>query len=157
MLKLWLKLKLSLRNAFTSQAAQQAAELGKEAFDKVTQGVEMQYLEGPAADATSKLAMAAAQMIQSLQHEDDAVIRVGALLVIKHTRRGKAVVMSQTISNDLRKILDENPTLLAQPASLLRVIKYLDFQKKCGETPIQKFDIPLGTMGPAKQPKHLSQ
>ena len=82
----------------------------------------MKYVELPAAEQTEKLANAAKSLIESMQGFNDAVARLGALLVLKRTVDGEPKVMIQQLSAELIAILDEKPQLLRSPQTIYELI-----------------------------------
>lgn len=106
----WLKFK-------TKQPTTQA-EL-EDVYNKGKLALEAKYLNAPMAEATEKYANAAGKLLDSISNFENAVIRLGALLVIKTTENGIPQVAIQTISPTLAAKFDEEPELLKSPQILL--------------------------------------
>ena len=83
MIALWKKIKFKVSRAFTPRRLESAARIGVEAIEKAQLGLELQYIDGPEAEATSKISSAAAELIKSLEHVDSAVLRISSILVVK--------------------------------------------------------------------------
>ncbi|CAL2077346.1 protein of unknown function [Tenacibaculum sp. 190524A02b] len=62
-------------------------------------------------------------VVKSLESIDNAVIRIGELILIKKTINGKSVLISETISKSIANDLDSNPELLS---SQDKIIGYLE-------------------------------
>jgi hypothetical protein len=74
------------------------------------------------AEETARLAEAVDRVLKSLEPFERGVIRLGKLLVIKDTLRGKHIIRVETISDSLAQKLAANPQLIKMPGSLLRLI-----------------------------------
>ncbi|MDO7849013.1 hypothetical protein Q5H92_21795 [Hymenobacter sp. M29] len=93
-----------------------------EALQKGKLALETQHITLPAAEATGKLAESAAALISSLNGVDEAVLRLGSLLVVKVSRNGLPAIMAETVSPELAQLLDKNPGLLKTPAVLFDML-----------------------------------
>lgn len=91
-------------------------------YDKGKLALESKYLNEPTAAATEKYADAASKLIASIASLQNAVIRLGALLIIKTTTDGVAQVAIQTISPLLASQLDAQPDLLNSPQTILEFL-----------------------------------
>ena len=123
MIKLWQRLRFVIREAFTPKKLDAAAKLGAEAVEKAQLGLELRYLDGPEAEITEKISRGAAELIKSLDNIDSAVLRMGSLLVIKCNFGGRCQIVAESISPQLRKLLESNPRLLSDPHELLDAVR----------------------------------
>lgn len=106
------------------------------AYEKAKLALEAKYLGTPTADATSKIAIASAELIKSLEGQDEAVIRLGVILLVKTVRDGKSLIMAETVTPELKNLLDSNPNLLKNPSviyDLLNTPKPTAKELKSGE------------------------
>ena len=108
---LWYKLKSSV----TPEKAAQLADDGMEALRA--------QLNKTSAETTAALAGAAAELIMSLEHVDEAAIRLGTILVVKVTESGVPRVIVTEISMSLRHKLQEHPQFLRDPKAVMRFIE----------------------------------
>jgi hypothetical protein len=91
-------------------------------YQKGKHALEAQQLDLPRAEASEKLANAAAKAIESIQLMDEAVLRLGALLVVKVQKEGKPVILVETISPQMSATLDVNPVILNSPAAIYEIL-----------------------------------
>lgn len=94
-------------------------------YKKGKDALEMQYIDGPSAEATSKLATAAAALITALGPVDEGALRLGGILVVKVTQNGLSRIMAETVSHEVIKLLDSNPVLLENPQALFAMLTAL--------------------------------
>jgi hypothetical protein len=101
--------------------------------DKTKQEIESFYKDGKAAlraqqlnkprsEATEKLAVAASTLLASLEGFDNAILRLGELVVVKQTHNGITNVGIETISPELASKLEADPELLRDPRRLLSML-----------------------------------
>ncbi len=129
MVNLWKRLGFLLTGSVSESQVEKLARLGKEAFEKAQSGAELEYLDKRESEHASNLAAAASQVILSLKDEPEAVLRLGQLLILKVTTNGKSRIIAETVSTDIRRILDQNPKLLNSPPELLRLIQAIHDKK----------------------------
>ena len=125
MVNLWKRLGFVLSGSISEEDAAKLARAGKEVIDKTKLGLELKYLNVPEADYAAKFAAATSELIRSLRHEQQAVLRLGSLLVVKTTTDGSSKILVETVSTDVRRILDANPGLLNSPPDLYLAIQSL--------------------------------
>lgn len=111
----WKRIQFILNRQVSAEELDRAITRGKKAL-------ELKYVELPTAEQTEKLANAAKSLIESMQGFNDAVARLGALLVLKRTVDGEPKVMIQQLSAELIAILDEKPQLLRSPQTIYELI-----------------------------------
>jgi hypothetical protein len=134
MVNLWKRLVFVLSGSISEEDATKLARAGKEVIDKTKLGFELKYLDVPEAEYAAKFAAATSELIRSLRHEQQAVLRIGSLLVVKTTADGSSKILVETVSTDVRRILDANPGLLNSPPDLYLAIQGLkDKQQAEGE------------------------
>lgn len=97
-------------------------ELG-EVYGKGKQALEAQYLNVPTAEASEKLANAAANLIKALESIDEGVLRMGSLIVVKIEREGKSLILAETVSHKLMCVFEDNSNILSNPAAVYELIK----------------------------------
>jgi hypothetical protein len=100
-------------------------EVGQEAGEIYSKGkvaLEAQFIDLPSAEATSKLATAAAGLITALDGVSDAAIRCGSILLVKVTKDGVPKIITETVSPELAALLNKNPALLQNPSIVFDLI-----------------------------------
>ncbi|TVT38610.1 hypothetical protein FNT36_20745 [Hymenobacter setariae] len=106
-----------------------------ELYSKGKVALETQFVSVPSAEATSKLAGAAASLITALTGIDEAAIRLGAILVVKVSRDGVPLILAETVSPELALLLDKNPQLLKNPSVVFDLISTVRVpDKQVGES-----------------------
>ena len=108
------KLKFLLKR----EVKQEAGEI----YSKGKVALEAQFIDLPNAEATSKLATAAAGLIISLEGVSDAAIRCGSILLVKVTKDGVPKIITETVSPELAALLNKNPALLQNPSIVFDLI-----------------------------------
>jgi len=122
MLSLWKTLRFKLRKGTSPEAGREMIGLAQNALNLAKDGLEHHYIDGPEAEAAMKLATAASTVIASLAGVEDAVLRIGPLLLVKCTQNGVCRIAAQTISPKLRRLLDENPRMLQSSEVLFAML-----------------------------------
>jgi hypothetical protein len=112
----WQKLIFWSKDKTTQTAVNRMLQTLKEVFVARSIGV-------PSAEETMKLTEAVDKVIKSLEPFEAGVIRLGKLLVVKGTLRGKSVLRVETISLSLAQKLADNPQLINMPQQLLLLIE----------------------------------
>lgn len=84
----------------------------KEDFKKGKKALELKYVELPTAEQTEKLANSAAKIVELLESQDEGIVRLGALIVLKKQVDGKSKIIIQQLNFNLISILDKSPQLL---------------------------------------------
>ncbi len=108
----------------------------------------------PSAEEATKLAEAVDKMIKSLEPFENGVIRLGKLLVINGTLRGKSVLRVETISRSLEQKLADNPQLILRPQQLLLLIEESENASQAAPT-FTPSDKPQGQLPPAESALQL--
>ena len=93
-----------------------------EDFGKGKKALELKYVELPTAEQTEKLANSALKIVELLKEQDEGVVRLGALLVLKKSVDGKSKVIIQQLNYDLINILDKSPQLLQNLQTVYELI-----------------------------------
>lgn len=96
-------------------------EIAKD-FSKGKKALELKYVELPTAEQTEKLANSASKIVELLKGQDEGVVRLGALLVLKKQIDGKSKVIIQQLNFDLISILDKSPQLLQNLQTVYELI-----------------------------------
>jgi hypothetical protein len=94
----------------------------KDVYFKGKKAFETKLIDVPTAEASAKLTTAAAEVIKSLEKTDEAVLKFGALLVVKIQKEGKTLIMAETVSPAISSILDNNPNILKFPNALYELM-----------------------------------
>jgi Pentapeptide repeats (8 copies) len=116
----WQKLIFWSKDKTTQTAVNRILQTVKEVFVARSIGI-------PSAEETIKLTEAVDKVIKSLEPFEGGVIRLGKLLVVKGTLRGKSVLRVETISLSLAQRLADNPQLINMPQQLLLLIEEPEF------------------------------
>jgi hypothetical protein len=96
-----------------------------EAGDLYTKGkkaLEAQLLNKPTAEVTEKQADAVAKLIVALAPIDEAVLRLGTLMIVKIQRNGIPVIAVETLSPKLAAMMDANPRFLENPRLVFEML-----------------------------------
>lgn len=101
--KLWFKVKKGTK-VTRDEVAQD--------FVKGKKALELKYIELPTAEQTEKLANSAAKIVELLDGQDEGIVRLGALIVLKKQVDGKPKIIIQQLNFDLISVLDRSPQLL---------------------------------------------
>jgi hypothetical protein len=91
-------------------------------YQKGKRALEYKYLNVPAADATSQLSQAASQLISAVKDIDEAVVRLGSILLVKTSKEGKSQIIIETVSHELASSFDNNPNLLKNPNAVYELL-----------------------------------
>ncbi len=94
----------------------------KDLYKKGKEALESQFINLPAAEVTEKLATAAGALIQAIDKQDEAVLRMGAILIVKVQQNNKSVIVAETVSPEITRVLDNNPSLLKHPQAVYELI-----------------------------------
>jgi len=113
----WFKFKSKLK--CTQKEASEIYAKGKAAL-------EAKYLNLPTAEGTEKYAKSASDLICALGQVKRAIIRAGAILVVKTTIKDEPYIIVETISPLLAQKMDENPRFLKDPDELIKLIDSLN-------------------------------
>jgi hypothetical protein len=108
------ELRFKFRGLLSPQQISEVFETGKEALKA---GLNKSSIE-----STGQVAEAASQVIQSLEGISDAVIRLGKLVVVKYTEKGKITIIAETISLELQNRLDNDPNILRNPKAVINLL-----------------------------------
>jgi hypothetical protein len=92
------------------------------AISKGKKALELKHVELPTAEQTEKLASASKSIIESLEGFNEAVVRLGAILVLKRTVNGEPKLIVQQLSSELITLLDKKPQLLKSPQTIYELI-----------------------------------
>jgi hypothetical protein len=91
-------------------------------FSKGKKALELKYVELPTADQTEKLANSALKIVELLKDQEEGIVRLGALLVLKKMINGESKIIIQQLNFELITILDKNPQLLQNLQSVYNLI-----------------------------------
>lgn len=94
-----------------SEARNEISELYKTGKDALN----AYAVDKPNAENTNELAQAAANLIGSINDIDEAVLRLGAVIIIKTVVDGKQTIIVDSLSYEMMKLFDNNPGLLKKP------------------------------------------
>ena len=104
-----------------------------EDFAKGKKALELKYVELPTAEQTEKLANSAAKIVEILDKQDEGVVRLGSLIVLKKQVDGKSKIIVLQLNFELITLLDKNPQLLMNLQTMYELltgevkgVKYLD-------------------------------
>ncbi len=101
--KLWFNIKKGSKNT--------KAEIVED-FAKGKKALELKYVELPTAEQTEKLANSAAKIVELLDKQEEGIVRLGALIVLKKNVGGKSKIIIQQLNFELISLLDKKPQLL---------------------------------------------
>lgn len=107
-----------LKYLLKGEVKQEASEI----YQKGKVALEAKFIDLPSAEATDKLASAAAGLITSLSGVSDAAIRCGSILLVKVTKDGVPKIVTETVSPELAALLNKNPALLQNPSIVFDLI-----------------------------------
>jgi len=119
----------------------------REVMRSALHAADAQFLQRPDAEVTALLMQNLGPLITSLQPTKDAVVRVGAVLVVKVDWR---IVVHQ-LTPGQRLLLDHNPDLESAPHSILATLRALDNEDahiSPAPTPLQPDPAPPWQTGP---------
>ena len=100
-------------------------ELG-DLYNSGKEALELKYSNLVSAESTSLLANASSSILQSLNDVDEAVVRLGAIIVLKVKINGEIKVIIETLSPRIMRHLDQNPKLLKAPNLLYEYFGNID-------------------------------
>jgi hypothetical protein len=118
--------------------------LGQEALNSVIHGLENGLVGAKDAAVTSTLAQGLGPVLAALQPTKDAVIRVGALLVV--TVAWRVAVHQLTAAQQLR--LNHQPGLLMLPQEILRALDLSETPSAVNHSPVHNDQGPARDAGP---------
>ena len=102
-------------------------------FTKGKKALELKYVELPTAEQTEKLANSAAKIVEILDKQDEGIIRLGAIIVLKKQVDGKGKLIIHQLNSDMISILDKQPQLMFNLQTAYELltgdvkgVKYLD-------------------------------
>ena len=81
-------------------------------FAKGKKALELKYVELPTAEQTEKLANSAAKIVELLDKQEEGIVRLGAIIVLKKQVDGKPKIIVQQLNFDLISLFDKTPQLL---------------------------------------------
>lgn len=90
----------------------------KNLYDQGKRALKDNHINLSVAKATAELTNAASVLIKSLEGQDQAVIRLGALLLVKVVKNGEPIVIIETVSPEIMAELNANSSLLRNPETL---------------------------------------
>ncbi|NMH26494.1 hypothetical protein [Flavobacterium silvaticum] len=109
-----------LKFLFTSPKTKREAQ---DIYDKGKFALELAYLNMPNAEITEKLALASSNMMAQLEHVDEGVIRLGAIILVKYkTDVGNSRIIINTLSPQLTALFDSSPQLMNDPTTVFKMI-----------------------------------
>jgi hypothetical protein len=115
MLTLYRKIVFEVRKVLSNSAQQKITEVAKIAILGGKEGLHQHYIDTPEAGAAEKMANAVGTLAEKLEPVDQAVIIAGPLIFVKVKVEGKTIVAVETMSQQIRLALSNNPRLLNNP------------------------------------------
>lgn len=114
-----------IRGSFPSQFTFSAKDkIASEEFqhlkEELLEAVRQQPIDAPGAINLEKRAQAASLMIATLGPFENAVIRIGDLLMLKVTREEKPHLIIETLSPEVTRQLEESPLLTQDPDAVFK-------------------------------------
>lgn len=105
-----------VRKNVTTSRLRQIVGFGKKAIVATVVDV-------PSAEVTGELARSASDLIKATETHKNVAIRIGQLLIIKTTdENGSADLKVETVSPELSKLFNDNPSILDKPKELFAKI-----------------------------------
>lgn len=86
-----------------------------DAYEKGKLALEAKFLNLPTAEASEKIVNSTSNLITAIKDVDECVLRLGAIMLVKIQKDGKAIIVAETVSPKLISVLDENPNILKNP------------------------------------------
>ena len=105
------------------------ADETKEIYEDLKEGLRRQQIDAHCADAYQKRAESTATLIKSLQPFDNAILRIGDVVIAKATVEGRARIAVHTLSPKQARHLDENAELASDAIEFFRYIDSLPAPK----------------------------
>jgi hypothetical protein len=100
-----------------------AAPQVQEVSAELKQYLEERYLEKEVAANTSAQVKAFAEIVAAVDATPNAVVRLGNLLVAKHTSTsGSSQLFAQSLTAAQMRLIEENPGILASPERVLEML-----------------------------------
>lgn len=94
-------------------------------YSQAKKALILQHQNLPNAEATEKLANAAANFLNSIKDVDTVAARFGALIVVKYNIESKTGLICETLSPDLTMFFESNPQLLSNPNAVFQLFENL--------------------------------
>lgn len=117
----WKRMKFVFSSQITINDFESLLEKGKRAL-------ELKHVDLPTADQTEKLANSAEKIISSIEKFEEAVVKLGAILVLKVKIKDESKIYIQQLNFELIQLLDDNPKLIQNPHDLHHLL--LNYNKK---------------------------
>lgn len=84
-------------------------------LEKAKDALEATYFDKPMAEAQGAISSSTAELIKSIEHVDEVVIRLDRLILVKALIEGKSVLLTTTITVEFGRLLNHNPKILNHP------------------------------------------
>lgn len=94
----------------------------QERLRKLERAAELQVLDKPQAAVDKDLATAASELIRAVEHEREAAIQIGSLLILKVPEGRNSRVMVRTLSAKEMIAIERRPDSLKDPTKLLTML-----------------------------------
>jgi hypothetical protein len=94
----------------------------EENIEKTKNALEATYFDKPMAEAQGAISTSTAALIKSIEQIDEVVIRLDRLILVKAIIDDKTVLLTTTITVDLGRLLNTNPTLLNHPKRVYNLL-----------------------------------
>ncbi|PJE39864.1 MAG: hypothetical protein CUR32_11420 [Flavobacterium sp.] len=94
-------------------------------YNQTKRALLIQHQNLPNAEATEKLATAAANFLNSIKEVETVAARFGSLIVVKYNVDGKSGLICETLSPELTMFFESHPQLLSNPNGVFQLFENL--------------------------------
>jgi hypothetical protein len=123
------------KQLFIMSKEQLTAKEVTDIVQKALKAAEIKYLDGPQAEIDGKAVDSVIKLLNQCKDEESAIIRIGRVMLLKQTVRGKKHVAAFTLTTNQFLFLEKNPALILSPTELLDKLTQIDStQELKGET-----------------------
>ncbi len=96
-----------------------------ERLQKVERAIELKGLDIPQSQVDAKQAHAVSELLRALARTPEALVQIGALVIVKHPSVNGGVVCVRTLTPDIMDRLESDPSLLSQSTNFLKILEHL--------------------------------
>jgi len=89
-------------------------------YSKVERAIELKGLDIPQSQVDAKQAHAVSELLRALARTPEALVQIGALVIVKHPSVNGGVVCVRTLTPDIMDRLESDPSLLSQSTNFLK-------------------------------------
>jgi len=96
-----------------------------ERLQKLERAIELKGLDIPQSQVDAKQAHAVSEILRALAKTPEALVQIGALVIVKHPSVNGGVVCVRTLTPDIMDRLESDPSLLSQSVNFLKILEHL--------------------------------